>query len=233
MSRNLSCHSGREGRGVRAFGRGVGLLVAAVIAMSAPQGVAKDFGTAGQTFHISEEHLIDMIQRKIQDAQDDGRIAALQEEMRRKTRERVQRPSPVDGMSAAVEYHSYTYDPTVSAAQDYRDLDGKIVVAKGMTVNPFDLVSLSSDLLFINGDREAEVEWAFSETARRNGGTRIILVDGVPLKIMRERKVRVYFDQNGALSRQLDIIKTPSRVTQKDRLLFIEEIPVDLSEGGS
>ena len=205
-------------------------LVCAVMAHH-PSVSAKDFGVAGETFEITEEHLIEMFQRKLLDAEADGRIAALEEDMKAKTRARVERPRPVDGMSPAFEYHSYTYDPTVSADQDYYDLDGNVVVARGTTVNPFDMVSLGPDLLFINGDRSAEVDWAFEQTAERGGATRIILVDGAPLEIMRARKVRVYFDQNGALSRRLDIVKTPSRVTQKDRLLLIEEIPVGLAEG--
>lgn len=188
---------------------------------------AKDFGVAGQTFEISEEHLIGMIERKLRESEADGRLAALQEEMKATVRKRAERPRPVEGMSPATEYHSYTYDPTVTAEQDYFDLDGNVVVAKGTTVNPFDMVSLPGDLLFIDGDRPREVDWAFERLAEGGHGARIILVNGAPLEIMRERGERVYFDQNGALSRQLDIIKTPSRVTQSDRVLLIEEIPVE------
>jgi len=192
---------------------------------------AKSFGVEGQTFPIAEEHLIDMIERKLREAEKNGEIADLQDRMTQSAKRSVERPVPVEGISPALVYQTFEYDPTVTAAQDYLDLDGNVVVKAGKTVNPFDMVSLNYDLLFIDGDRKAEVEWALKAHAEKAGAVRIILLKGAPLEIMREHKVRVYFDQKAALSRQFQLAKTPSRITQKDRILLIEEIPVGLSDG--
>lgn len=188
---------------------------------------AKSFGVQGETFEIAEEHLIDMIERKLLIAKEDGRLDALQDEMRQMTIARSERPVPVEGIQPALEYRSFVYDPTVVAQQDYHDLDGNVVVAKGTSANPFDMVSMPYDLLFIDGEREVEVEWALALHHETEGAVRIILLDGAPLELMREHKVRVYFDQRSALSNQFNLSKTPSRITQQGRTLLIEEIPVD------
>lgn len=195
--------------------------------------LAKSFGVQGETFEITEEHLIHMIERKLLIAKEDGRLDALQEEMRQKTIERSERPIPVEGIQPATQYRSFLYDPTVVADQDYHDLDGNVVVAKGTTANPFDMVSLPYDLLFIDGNRDVEVEWALALHHEKQGAVRIILLDGAPLDLMRTHKVRVYFDQRSALSNQFNLSKTPSRITQDGRKLLIEEIPVNPVSGGS
>lgn len=205
----------------------VSLLLLFFAVFVATNASAKSFGVQGETFEIAEEHLIEMIERKLLIAKEDGRLEALQDEMRETTIARSERPVPVKGIQPALEYRSFVYDPTVVAQQDYHDLDGNVVVAKGTSANPFDMVAMPYDLLFIDGNREAEVKWAMSLHDEKRGAVRIILLDGAPLELMRTHKVRVYFDQRSALANQFNLSKTPSRIMQQGRTLLIEEIPVE------
>ena len=173
-----------------------------------------------------------MFDRKLREAEASGAIKEMQERMVADARRSVERPVPVTGIVPATVFAAYDYDPTVTAAQDYYDNDGNVVVKAGTQANPFDLISMSHDLIFIDGDRQVELDWALQEYSRRKGAVKIILFKGAPLEIMREKKVRVYFDQKGALSRQLELARSPTRVSQKGRYLLIEEIPLIDEIGG-
>ena len=193
--------------------------------------LAKDFGVQGTVFPIAEENFLDMIRRKLEAARDDGRLDALQETMRTTTVDRVEAPRPVDGIVPARQYRARYFDPTFVSDRDYHDADGRVVVSAGSSANPFDTVSLPYALLFIDGTREVEVEWAMSLQETTAGAVKIVLLDGRPLDVMREHQVRVYFDQNAALSNHFELSRTPVRVSQEGRALKIEEIPLQDAGG--
>jgi conjugal transfer pilus assembly protein TraW len=50
-----------------------------------------------------------------------------------------------------------------------------------------------------------------------------ILVGGEPLKLMREWKREVFYDQGGALTRRFTIIQSPAVVSQEGKKLRVDE----------
>ena len=77
-----------------------------------------------------------------------------------RAQESVRRPLPVAGISHAAEDRLWTYDPTITIAQDIRDAAGHLIAARGQKFNPLDHLSFKHDYLFIDGDSKAEVAWA-------------------------------------------------------------------------
>ena len=99
-----------------------------------------------------------------------------------------------------------------------------VVVAKGTRVNPLHHQSFKQDLIFIDADIQSQLDWALEEN--RNTNAMIILVKGSILQIMRDYKVRIYFDQNGFLLKSFNIEAVPARVSQEGDLLKIEELVI-------
>ena len=66
------------------------------------------------------------------------------------------------------------------------------------------------------------------EESKKKKPVKIILVKGAILKLIKENKLELYFDQQGVLTRYFGIQHVPSKVTQEGKSLKVEEI--DLNE---
>jgi len=188
---------------------------------------AKDLGVRGEVFDINEQPIFEMLRERISEASEDGTIDRINEEFRDRVRKSLERPVPVEGIVKAVDYSSWSYDPTVYAEEDYKDANGRVVVAKGHSFNPLQFTAMRGSLYFIDSDIKGQLDWAFARLDEQGGLGKIILVKGAPLEVMRERGRRVYFDQKSALSNQFEIKVVPTVVSQDGNVLKVEEIPLD------
>ena len=203
---------------MRAFGF---LLAACLIAVPAQ---ARDYGQQGALFPITEPDLLEQIQRKLMALQASGATAKLNEDLKRRTIAKVNRPTPVSGLGVASAMRSWAFDPTISVAEEISDDKGRVIMAAGTRVNPLDTVPLRQTLVFLDGDDPAQLDWAtknFQATSAK-----LILVTGAPLQLMRGKQRRFFFDQGGKLVRHFNIKAVPATVKQQGRLLFITEHPV-------
>ena len=82
-------------------------------------------------------------------------------------------------------------------------------------------------LIFIDGDKESHIEWALKQS---DGKSKIILLRGSVLDLMKQYKIRFYFDQNGAIIKKLNIQKIPAIVEQKEKLLLITHSNLQIRE---
>jgi conjugal transfer pilus assembly protein TraW len=197
------------------------LLAACLIAMPAH---ARDYGQQGKLFPITEPDLLEQIQRKLMALQASGATAKLNEDLKRRTIAKVNRPAPVSGLGLASAVRSWAFDPTISVAEDISDDKGRLIMAAGTRVNPLDTVPLRQTLVFLDGDDPAQLDWATKNFA--SSGAKLILVNGAPLQLMRGKQRRFFFDQGGKLVRHFNIKAVPATVKQQGRLLLITEHPV-------
>lgn len=200
----------------------LGYLVAfCVIAVPAH---ARDYGQQGALFPITEPDLLEQIQRKLMALQASGATAKLNEDLKRRTIAKVNRPAPVSGLSVSSAIRSWAFDPTISVAEDISDDKGRLIMAAGTRVNPLDTVSLRQTLVFLDGDDAAQLDWATNTFPA--SAAKLILVNGAPLQLMRGKQRRFFFDQGGKLVRHFNIKAVPATVKQQGRLLLITEHPV-------
>jgi len=202
--------------------RALGYLVAACLV--AVPAHARDYGQQGALFPITEPDLLEQIQRKLMALQASGATAKLNEDLKRRTIAKVNRPAPVSGLGVASAVRSWAFDPTISVAEDISDDKGRLIMAAGTRVNPLDTVPLRQTLVFLDGDDAAQLDWAtknFQATSAK-----LILVNGAPLQLMRGKQRRFFFDQGGKLVRHFNIKGVPATVKQQGRLLLITEHPV-------
>lgn len=185
---------------------------------------AADHGQMGETFPIIETDLLATIEAKLRTLEASGGIEALQRQMQQQAVASVRRPKPVDGLSAATSRREWLFDPSIVTEDDIRDTKGNLIAARGTRVNPLDLVQLNQELVFVDGNNAAEVDWALKTWSDLKA--KIIFVSGSPFDEMKPRQRRFYFDQGGMLVGRFGIRHTPAVVSSAGPALKVAEIPL-------
>jgi conjugal transfer pilus assembly protein TraW len=206
------------------------LIVASLLAClgTATPALARDYGQQGAVWPIVEPDLLAQIHARLTRLEKTGETARLNEELKRRTIARVNRPEPVAGVGAASATRSWRFDPTITVERNIADDKGRVIIAAGTRVNPLDTVPLRAPLVFLDSDDPAQLAWA----TRRFGPTRakLILVRGAPLDLMKARQRRFYFDQGGSLVKHFGIRAVPATVEQQGRVLVVTEQAIQRQE---
>lgn len=215
----------------------LGLSLAALVGLPlAAHLSAADHGQMGETFPIIETDLLMTIQAKLKHLEGSGGIAALQRQMQDQAVASVRRPKPVEGLSPASRRREWLFDPSIVTEDDLVDAKGNLIAARGTRVNPLDMVSLSQDLVFVDGTDAAQIDWAVKSFGAAKA--KIIFVSGSPFDAMKPHQRRFYFDQGGQLIARFGIRHTPAVVTGAAasngiRAFKVAEVPLALKGGAS
>ena len=203
----------------------VGLAVALTIStvLSVSPASAADLGVRGATWPVAEPDLLEQIEERLSGMRRSGELARIEREAQTRVRSRLEEPEPVPGIAPAREARSRMFDPAITVERDIRLPDGTLIAASGTRVNPLARHSLTRDLLFVDGRREAEIAWAL-EHARP---AKIVLLAGRPLELARTHGRGFFFDQGGRLAARFGLRFTPTLVEQTGSQLRITEIPVE------
>lgn len=204
------------------------ICTTALALIVAAQASARDYGQQGTVWPVIEPDLLQQIHARLQHLEATGETTRHNEELKRRTIARVNRPEPVAGITSASETRVWRFDPTITVERNIADDKGRVIIAAGTRVNPLDTVPLRQALVFLDGDDPAQLAWA----AQRYGATRakLILVRGAPLELMKARQRRFYFDQGGSLVKHFGIRAVPATVEQQGRVLVITEAPIKPQE---
>ena len=141
------------------------MAIAAILSLMPHAGSAKDLGVRGATWPVAEPDLLEAIEARLLGMQRSGEMARLEREARERARERLEEPEPVPGIVPAKEERSRLLDPAVTVAREIRTPDGTLLAAAGTRVNPLERMTLSRDLVFVDGRRGAEIAWALAREA--------------------------------------------------------------------
>ena len=190
---------------------------------AAQPGLAKDLGIRGAAWPVAEPDLLIQIEARLGELEASGEMERMRREAVARARQRIEAPGRVAGVEAARVHRTRLFDPAITLDHDIRTVDGTLIAARGARVNPLDVQPLTRDLLFIDGARPVEVAWAL----RREWPSRIVLVAGRPLDLMRTHGRPFFFDQGGRLTRRLGLRATPSVVTAEGTMLRITEVPLE------
>lgn len=202
------------------------LLVTCALFHAIPA-MARDFGQQGAVFPVIERDLLEQIHARLAALEKSGETRRLNEELKRRTAARVNRPVPVADLVRASAVRRWSFDPTITLETDIRGAKGELLHARGARVNPLDSVPLRSELLFFNGDDPDQLAWALAVSP----GAKLILTNGAPLELMKARRRRFYFDQGGKLIAHFGIRALPARVRQQGRVLEVSEIVLPSRQG--
>ena len=194
---------------------------------------AKNLGRYGTIFEIEEADFLSVIESRLENAENTGEIARINNEYQNKIREQVKRPTPVKGIEKALETKLKKFDPTTYLEEDIVTVDSsnnpKILYKKGTPINPLEYQSFVTPLLFIDGDDESQLKFA-RDLQNKDLSVMTILVNGEPgLKKVGDKEYYYYFDQFGVFSQKFGINRVPSLVFQEgnEKLLTIKEVGLD------
>lgn len=132
----------------------------------------------------------------------------------------------VAGISTAEEKRSFTVEVDHTITEDIKDANNATIIKKGTKINPLNSLLLATELIFLDGTDPKQVEWALAQ----GKNTKMILIKGDPMPLIRKNRVRFFADQNGICSKRFQIKKVPSIVRQEGNVLRVEEVPIN---GGS
>lgn len=207
---------------------GTGILCAlagTALAIGSMGADAKDYGQVGQTFPVIEPDLLATIENRLRRAEASGEMARVNEQFARRVEAKVRRPDPVTGLSPADRPREWNFDPSVILERDIRDHKGRLIAAAGQKINPLDFLKIVQELVFIDGENSAQMQWATSRYSESQA--KIILVAGSPIEEMTRRQRRFYFDQQGRLTAKFGIRHTPAVVKQAGKVMRVREILLD------
>ena len=193
--------------------------VALIGAFSAAAG-ARDLGVRGAVWPPVEADLLASIEDTLLEFERTGELARLNEEAAARARERVEAPVPVPGILPATTNRTRLFDPSITVGEDILGPGGTTIATAGTRVNPLAYRPLTGALLFIDGTRPVEVQWALGQETP----SKIVLLAGRPLELARTHERPFFYDQAGTLAERFGLSATPSRVTQYELRLRIEEI---------
>ena len=200
------------------------LITAAIsgcaLLLAAPPGTPKDLGVRGAVWPIEEPDLLREIEKKLQAMEDTGEADRMRREAVERARERVEAPARVAGVAPARFLRIRRFDPTVTVERDVIAPDGVLLASRGTRINPLERRPLTRELLFIDGTRPVEVDWAIG----REKPSVIVLLAGRPLDLARAHGRAFFFDQGGRLARRLGVVATPSLVAADGVFLRITEV---------
>lgn len=186
--------------------------------------IALDLGTVGPTYPIKERDLIEVMKGKLRHLDKTGDLAKINEKWKAYVTDAAERPVPVRGLRSTDTARTFYIDPTYTLDRNVVDDKGRILYPAGTKVNPFDYAPMSQYLLFFDGGDKKQVEFAKRFMKESTIRVKPILVAGEPMKLMREWKQPVYFDQGGALSHRFMLKQTPSIVSQENKRLRVDEV---------
>lgn len=185
---------------------------------------AKNFGLQGTTYPIKEEDLLTVINRELLHLEQTGKLKELNEQFSKNALETAQRPKPVNGIIRTIEPRQRRIDPSQTLDTDAILPSGQVIARAGSRINPFDRMTLTKHLIFINGDDAEQVEWAVGYSKKHR--SKIVLTQGEPFKLAKKNSLQFYFDQSGFLTTRWNIQQVPAVVRQEGRILLIEEIKI-------
>ncbi len=175
--------------------------------------------TLGTTFPIAETSLIEFMKTRLKQVD----LKKAEEEVKARIINSIKNPKPIFPDTAKCQKNRIWYiDPTVTLDRDIIDHKGKILVAKGTAYNPLEHRTLSTQLVFILGTNQKQIEWA-----RQQPKSKIILVSGSPIALeerFQDEAIPFYFDQGGILCAKFGITTFPAVICQDHNQLKCEEV---------
>jgi conjugal transfer pilus assembly protein TraW len=182
--------------------------------------------TAGPTYRITESDFLQTIAKQLKEKEKSGQLAQIQKEAVKRAEQSIENPSPLTGLQTTSLARTFYWDPTIVVNQDIRTPDGQTIARAGTRYNPLDSIQMQNNLFFFDAREPAQVAMAEAVNKKTDGKVKLILTAGSYMKVMREKAVRVYFDQEGTLVNKFGITQVPAWIRQEGNRLRIDELKV-------
>lgn len=192
-----------------------------------------DLGTLGPVYEIAEPDFLDEMIAIAKQRVESGEWQKSQEEASKRIIASIKEPRPIDGITKTMVARTRYWDPTIVVEENIVDEKGRVLVPKGTSKNPLDVMTLDRSMLFIDARDPNQVEMAKDAIQKMGEKVTPILVAGPVVSLMEKWKRPVYFDQHGLLTTRFGIKQVPAWVYQDGKKMRIDEViaPVKTGDG--
>lgn len=188
---------------------------------------AADLGVMGEVFPVKEKSMLDTINQRLLEMQASGELDRIKSEAQERVKKHVLRPIPVPNLNKAIANREYLYDPTFVVGETITDNTGHVLAKKGDKINPLENmpIAFNKTLFFIDADDAEQIDWIKREKEQHRP-FKIILVNGDIKKASELLDERIYFDQNGLLTKKFGFKSLPVLIIPNGNQLRVEEVAV-------
>lgn len=186
--------------------------------------LARDLGTFGPVFEVSEPSILDAIQGRLSAMEASGEMEQMRQDMEDRTRAYVNRPRPVSGLRKATEDRYYSVDLSITVERDIADHRGVVFARAGQVINPLHYSHFTKRIVLLDGDDPKQVAWAISHGTEID--TLLVLTNGAPLELTRQHGRRFYFDQDGVITNRFNVMALPAEIIRGDEVMHVHEVAV-------
>ena len=106
------------------------LFLATIMAALSPL-YAREFASLGTTFAIEETSFLEMLHKRLQDAEASGKLEEMEAEAKKRIQKQVLYPKTVSGIKKTEVSRHFYYDPTLTVEDDIKDHRGVVIHHKG------------------------------------------------------------------------------------------------------
>ncbi len=183
-----------------------------------------DHGVQGELFEIAEEDMIEVLMQRLNQLKESGKLAEFQKEFQEKAKKRLLEPKAVSHVTPTTHERVFYVDPTLTieggiVLPEGIPHAGHVLARKGDRINPLHTLKPHKGLLFIDGDDEAQQQFALEHAHQFD----ICLVKGKPLDLEEQLNLPIFFDQGGIITKRYGISHVPAKMeVDGDRLKFTE-----------
>ena len=178
----------------------------------------------GKTYPFAEEDFLIAIQKRIKEKKVEIYKKAVELSKEAKKKIINFKPKGIDPLTPADKNETRLIDLTYTLPFDIKDANGKVIYPKGFTFNPAKYVHLSYEIVVLNANRKAEVEWFFKSKYSKNPLMyRVFLTDGNWYEIMKKYKTQVYYCMP-QIEKRFKLKHTPSIITQIGNKIEVREV---------
>lgn len=184
---------------------------------------AENLGIVAKTYPITEPDMIEWIKQRATTMMENGQWDAIQQQAIANVKNKINNPTPVEGITDAVADKTWYYKPMIEVKQNITDGNGR-VIAKASVYNALRYKPFDMQLLFINGNNKKQVNWAIKQNNKDGVRTKIVLTQGSFMDLDKKHKIWFFYDQSGKYTQKLNITHVPAIVAQDGEQLKISEL---------
>ena len=209
-------------------------LIACLLVLFSVHAYSEDLGSTNKGLAPLDPDARETMKNIIRQKEKSGELAQFWNNYRDKSIEGIKHPAPL-GIASNYSVSSKLFDLRFVMNQDYKDQNGKVIVAKGTVVEPLKINPLKEGLIFIDGRDPAQVNYAIREG--RKYPLRIVLTAGSAYDLRVKYKgqdwngspnIPFYFDQKKMIITQLgrlyniNINSVPAKLTQQGTQMRVD-----------
>jgi len=184
---------------------------------------AGDLGQIGRSWPVIEPDFEEVIKNKLAQMEKNGSLLKHQQEIEKRARASLERPTPVKGLTTVDKEAVRYFDPSIVTTRDMADHKGAIFSLKGTKLNPLTYMSLSKPIFLFDGEDPKQVQLARTQLTL-DAKTVLIMTNGNYIEVTKAVKNKVFFDQQSQFVNRFGLTKVPVRITQAGMTLKIHEL---------